>query len=57
MKRSKSSVVFQYLPHNWVSYSDNTSLGAYSMEVKFWKYKELQGIYKKRLSQQIKSNL
>ena len=57
MKRSKSSVVFQYLPHNWVSYSDNTSLGAYSMEVKFWKYKELQGIYKKRLSQQIKKQL
>ena len=57
MKRNKSSVVYQYLPHNWVSYSDSDVSGAYSMKVNYWDYKEMDGLYNKRLNQQITRKL
>lgn len=57
MKRNKSSIVYQYLPHNWVSYSDGDLRGSYSMKVNYWLWKEMEGIYEKRLNQHIKRKL
>ena len=57
MKRNKSSIVYQYLPHNWVSYSDGDLRGSYSMKVNYWSLKEMEGIYEKRLNKQIKRKL
>ena len=58
MKRSKSSLVFQYLPNNWISYSDNDNgKGSYSMRISYWNSKEVTDIYKDRLIKQIKRKL
>lgn len=57
MKRNKNSIVYQYLPHNWVSYSDKDSRGSYSMKVNYWLSKNMEGIYEKRLNKQIKRKL
>lgn len=57
MRRNKSSIVYQYLPHNWVSYSDGELRGSYSMKVNYWSWKEMEDIYEKRLNQQIQRKL
>lgn len=53
MKRSKSQVMYKYLPESYIDYYDKTTRTAYTARVKKWHSRRLENLNEKRLLIQV----
>jgi len=57
MRRSLNQALYKYLPKSWADYFESETRTSYSTFVKYWNTKELKGINKKRLIEELSYNI